>query len=189
MMLTLAMFAAHAADHAEAPLIAVDPAADIADAYAWHDGNHLNLILTFAGGGLPGQDAVYEDGVRYTVYFDADNDQVPDHAIHAQFGQNGAGQWGIRVMDLPGAGGPVIGGVETLLSQSGTKVWAGLRDDPFFFDAEGLGITLGTGDLSFDNTRDSFAGTNVTAIAMRTRLSSLPFDGPFQVWATASRTN
>ena len=48
---------AQAADHAEAPLVRDDPAADIADVYAWHDPKRgtLTAIVTFDGFKAPAE--------------------------------------------------------------------------------------------------------------------------------------
>ena len=43
-----------AADHGDSPRAAADPAADIADLYAWmdaDDGEKLNLVMTLVGNG------------------------------------------------------------------------------------------------------------------------------------------
>ncbi|MCA9729372.1 MAG: DUF4331 family protein, partial [Candidatus Eisenbacteria bacterium] len=67
-------------------------------------------------------------------------------------------------------------------------VFAGWRDDPFFFDLAGYQMTLQTGDLSFDSTRDSFAGLNVTAIVVEMDLSAALGSGSkINLWATTGR--
>ena len=56
--LLLANDGVYAADHAEAPGSGADPAADIADFYAWHtDEGKLVIAVTFAGLGAPGDEA------------------------------------------------------------------------------------------------------------------------------------
>jgi hypothetical protein len=47
----VAVAGVRAADHAEAPLSQADPAADIADVYAWHDSAEgtLTTVVTFDG--------------------------------------------------------------------------------------------------------------------------------------------
>jgi hypothetical protein len=82
--------------------------------------------------------------------------------------------------------GPVGG---TVTSDEGAMLYAGVNDDPFFFDIAGLQDTLATGTLSFDSSRDRLAGLNVTAIVAEMPLSELPLGeaGSFQVWATTGR--
>lgn len=179
------------ADHADAPGASADPAADIADVYAFHDqaADRLTMVLTFAGLKLPaaGQAGVYDDDVLYAINIDTNNDNTADQVIDIRFGQNAGGVSGIRVAGLPGAPAVVTGPVETTLAPaSGVRVFTGLRDDPFFFDLVGFNDTRSTGNLSFSNTRDRFAGTNVTAVVLETRLSAVA-SGPFSLWATTAR--
>jgi hypothetical protein len=78
-------------------------------------------------------------------------------------------------------------------------VYAGLKDDPFFFDLDGFRDTLTTGDLAFCSVdpacpggmapRDSLAGTNATAVVIEVNTADLLMDGStrFQTWATTGR--
>ncbi len=177
-----------AADHAEAPIAGADPAADIADLFAWHDEGTLTTILTVAGLGMPGDAAVYDADVAYAIHIDNDGDNESDIDIIVKFGTDSQGEWGVQVSNLPGTGAAVVGPVEQVVQAAGGKVWVGLRDDPFFFDLEGYQNTLATGALDFDSTRDSLAGTNVTTIALEMDLG-VALDGAdtIQVWATSGR--
>ncbi|MEN0060830.1 MAG: DUF4331 family protein [Myxococcota bacterium] len=186
---TLALAAsALAADHAEAPGAAADAAADIADFYAWADGGRLTTIITFAGLTPAGGAATYDADVLYTVHIDNDGDNVSDIDVLVRFGQNGAGEWGVQAEGLPGAAGPLSGAVNTTLEAEGYQLYAGLRDDPFFFDLAGYTDTLTTATLSFDSTRDSFAGTNVTALVLEGPVDGYLDGGTsLNVWATTAR--
>lgn len=176
-----------AGDHAEAPALTNDLAGDIGDIYAWHtDGGNLVLALTWAGYGLRTDPAVYDADVLYSIHIDTNADNEPDTSIHARFGTNDAGDWGVQFVDLPGTTEPLEGPVETLLEADGIQAWAGLRDDPFFFDKEGYNDTLSTGTLSFDGTRDFAVLQNATALVVELPLTSIG-DGAFSVWATTGR--
>jgi len=176
-----------AADHAEAPGTQGDPAADIADFYAWSDGSTITAILTYNPLMIPGDAAVYDADVLYTIHFDVDGDVLSDHEIDVRFGANGAGEWGVQAMGIPGAGAPVQGAVESVIAGPGSMLYAGLRDDPFFFDIDGFNDTLYTSDLSFTAT-DGIAGFNVMTIAITFDAPSLlGNDVDFQTWATSSR--
>jgi len=176
-----------AADHAEAPNTQYDPAADIADYYVWHEGGQIQAVLTYNPFMIPGDDAVYDAGVVYTLHFDVDGDAVSDHDIDIRFGQASSGNWGVQVSDLPGASAPVRGQVETVIAAPGGQVFAGMRDDPFFFNLAGFLDTLATGTLSFDGT-DDVAGVNVMTIAIQFDAGSLlGTDTDFQSWATSGR--
>ncbi len=153
-----------AADHVEAPGTMGNPAADITDFYAWHkDDGKIVAVIAFAGLTEVGQPATYDDSVLYGIHIDNNGDNAADENIWVRFGKNGADEWGVKVEGL--AADPVIGPVGTTIDGPlGLRVYAGLRDDPFFFDLQGYLATLDTAKLSFDSTRDSFAQTNVTAI-------------------------
>lgn len=183
--------AAFAADHAEAPRTKADPAADVADLYAWHDGGDLVTVLTFDGlkTPSPGQSGTFEEGIVYTVNIDNDGDYVADVRVDSRFVTDSRGNRGIWVQNLPGAKAPVVGFVESAITVGGReRVFAGLIDDPFFFDLEGFRATLATGTLSFDANRDSFAGLNVTAIVLRMDLAAaLDGGSTLNVWATTAR--
>ena len=177
-----------AADHAEAPGAAADSAADLADFYAWADGDSFTAIVTFAPLTAAGGEATYDGDVLYTVHVDRDGDHMPDANIDLRFGQDGDGAWGVQAVGVPGQSEPIEGAVETAIDQGGVRLWAGLADDPFFFDLAGFNDTLNTGTVSFDSTRDGLAGTNVTAIVVEVPLADLA-DGSttLSTWATSAR--
>ena len=178
-----------AADHAEAPGTGADAAADIADLFLWENGMGQTVaILTFAGLTPAGGMATYDADVLYGIHFDTDLDNVDDWVIWVRYGQDGMGNWGVKVDNLPGTGAPVMGAVEQVIPAAGGRIWTGLRDDPFFFDLQGFEDTLATGTLGFDSTRDSLAGTNVTALVLEfDTASTFGASTQARVWATTSR--
>ena len=126
----------------------------------------------------------------YSFHIDNDRDQTPDFDVRVRFGRDDVGNCFVRVDGAPGAGGSQIEGpVEYVLARGDVRVFAGLRDDPFFFDLQGFQTTLMTGDLSFVNDRDFFARQNVSAIALRLPLNAVsPTGAPFDTWVTTART-
>jgi len=183
-----------AGDHAEAPLVYEDAAADIADLYAWHADGNLIVGLTWSGYTLrvsaEETAPMLDPDVLYGIHIDTDADNVADADIYARFGQDSAGNWGVQIENLPGTDAPVVGPVETNIDAGGgAQVYAGIRDDPFFFDSEGFRDTLMSGTLMFDNQRDHALFQNATVLVVELPLSSLPGGGeaPFQVWSTTSR--
>ncbi|MEL6347957.1 MAG: DUF4331 family protein [Myxococcota bacterium] len=177
-----------AADHAEAPIAGADPAADISDFYAWHTGDQIVAAIGFAGLTAAGGAATYDADVLYTIHIDNNADNIADIDVLIRFGQDSDGGWGVQVQNLPGASGDIEGAVEATLDDNGAQVFAGLRDDPFFFDLDGYLETLSTGTLSFDANRDSFATTNITAIvvSMDADAASAGNDS-IQIWTTTAR--
>lgn len=178
---------AFAADHTEAPGAAADPAADIADYFAWVDGDAFVAVITAAALTPAGGEATYDPDVLYTVHVDQDGDLASDIAIDVCFGQNSAGDWGMQVTGIPGMSDPLVGPVETSNQAESSWAWAGLRDDPFFFDLTGFGDTLATGAIAFDASRDGLAGTNVTAIVIEAPADVITADAPIRTWATTAR--
>lgn len=189
-------------DHKDGPNSTADHAADIADLYAWHDtaAGTLTIAMTFAGFGAPGHAATFDPNVLYTVHIDraanaSSFDQVADVDIYVRFARNDRGEYGVQVENLPGASGPMSGKVETVVADSGGRqIFAGLRDDPFFFDLDGFKATVAKDAsdsvLRFSNTHDTFAGTNVTAVVMQMQLADVTVAGTkpsLALWASSGR--
>jgi hypothetical protein len=186
-MVPLADDAVNAADHRDAPNTKTFVAADITDVYAWHtDDQKIVAVLNFAGFTESGMPAVFDSTILYGLHIDNTGDYVADQDVWIRFGQNGVGDWGVQISGLPGGEPVVVGPVETILDAgSGLRAWAGLRDDPFFFDFEGFTETITTSALAFDSTRDSFAMTNVSSIVVEMATAAAAPDDPvLHLWAS-----
>jgi hypothetical protein len=168
-----------------------DPAADIADHYMWHtEDGKLVAVMTFAGFAEAGDPATYDLDVLYGFHIDNNNDNVADIDIWCRFGTNGAmDEYGIQCLDIPGAAAAVEGPVETNIDGGGgIMVYAGSREDPFFFDLDGFLATKMTETISFDSMNDSFAGLNVTAIVIEMDAAMAAGGGStLQAWVTTGR--
>jgi hypothetical protein len=168
---------APAADHLDPPArtnpnndSTPDFPADIADLYVTHDARTVTIIVTFGGPAATTLPARYDRDLLFTI---AISNRAPrtttDIPIVFQFGQESGvpnGPWGVRVRGVPGVNGDIIGSVERIIEKDGVRVFAGLTDDPFFFDSQGLTETRQTGTLSFRNNRDFFGAQNITAFAI-----------------------
>lgn len=207
------------ADHAESPAADADPAADIADVFIFPSRESASRVvgaITFGGRPAPRSriDASFycDPRVLYTFHIDradaAGNfDNLPDFTIHARTGLNRAGQCGLQLENVPGAGGTFSGPIEQVFATpSGIKGFAGLRNDPFFFDAQGLGALFASFQTAGQNgdlvsafgigtraRRDSFGNRNVSVIvfdmdldvlAPRASNGSRP---QLRAWAVTSR--
>lgn len=176
-----------AADHLDAPKTQANQAADITDLYAWHtDQGKVVVAVNFAGLGEAGAEPKYNSTIVYGVHIDNDGDNKADIDTWVRFGQNSQGEWGVQVTDLPG-GDPVITGPvgTTIDTKLGLRVYAGLRDDPFFFDLDGFQKTLMTGTVSFNKDNDTFAKTNVSSIILEMSTDAVKGAGnSFTVWAS-----
>ena len=170
-----------AADHREAPAIGQLPGADLNDIYAFRDpGDPDTLILAltvnplsdpdFAGSYAFAPDVLYRLGISNT------GNAAAEHNIDIVFGRPSApGVQRFRAR-FPGVG--VVAGDVTPPSTpddpvivdgpagSGISVFAGPRDDPFFFDGVGFNRFAATGDPGQFRGIDSFADFNVSAIVI-----------------------
>lgn len=188
-----------AADHLDPPS-RTDPAndstpdfpADIADIYAFHDATTVTVIVTFGGPAASSLSARYDPNVLYTVGIsNRDPRTTADFPISFQFGRQAGttdGPWGVRVRGLPGVNGDIIGSVERILQKDGVRVYAGLVDDPFFFDLQGFRETRDMGTLRFRSDRNFFAGQNITCIAIEIPRDRLENGGHvIDLWTTSNR--
>ena len=218
--LALAVSAAvMSADHAESPGADADPAADLADVFIFpspESSNKTVAAITFGGRSAPRSridGSFYCDPkVLYTLHVDRANaagvfDNVPDVEILVRFGKDTEGVCGVQLQNVPGASATFSGPIEQVITSSGgLKAFAGLRNDPFFFDAEGYAALVGSfagtgqsGDVvgAFRLTgnqarRDSFAFRNVSAVVFEMSNDSLApavagVRPKVRVWATTGR--
>jgi hypothetical protein len=106
---------AWAASHREAPLIALDPAADITDVYAfrsWLDPSKLVFIMNV----IPGQDPSdgpnyfnFDDNVLYRIHVDQDQDGVAEDIVYEfRFKTETRPVFGSLNFPLPYVGNPNI---------------------------------------------------------------------------------
>jgi len=184
-----------AADHLDPPArtdpdvdLTPDKAADIADIYTWYTADNLIIAMTFAGPQATTLPATYDRDVLYTLNIsNDDNPFTTEFPIDIRFGQDGAAT-GVRFAGVPGTTGPIIGPVETDLRQGNVIVRAELFDDPFFFDLQGFRATRSTGNLSFVNTRNFFAGQNLTAVVLQIPRSAIQNGtNKIRIWGTTAR--
>lgn len=173
-----ALSASHAADHREAPAISGRPVADLNDLYAFRDDqDRLVLIMTVNPLSEPDFAGTYafSPDVLYRFAIDSTSDGNTDRGISIVFGRPTApGEQTFRAR-FPGA--LVINGRTTPPSQPndpiivqgppGTdiQIFAGPRDDPFYFDGVGFN-RVRAGDPDGFRGIDSFAGLNVSAIVI-----------------------
>lgn len=188
-----------AADHLDPPArtsppAGTDRAADIADLYAWHRGTGadrtLVTALSFGGPNMPVADQAIpcDRDVLYQIHF-SDADLSNERTIDARFGEDDVGNCFVQLSGVPGAGTtPIVARIEHTVERGDVTVFAGLRDDFFFFDLQGFQETLAMGSIRFMSTRDFFAGQNTPALVVELPLAAVsPTDAPFRVWATTSR--
>lgn len=131
-----------AADHGDSPRASTDPAADLADLYAWmdeSDPDKLNLIMTVVSTGA------FSDAVDYVFHVNSDDDGPlgpnPQEETPITCTFDAAGMITCEVGDVSVSGDASDEqGVES--DDGSLRVFAGLRDDPFFFNSSGFNDTV-----------------------------------------------
>lgn len=159
-VLALLLFplAAHAADHVDAPMASGDPAVDITDFYTWMtpDAERLVLVLNVAPYATENsrfrKDAVYAFHVHSSNAYGEPQTETQILCRFYQEDGTGVECW---------AGSEYISGnpntEEGIQNDAGNlRVFAGLRDDPFFFEFNGFlrakqTVTEAAPSLSFDD--------------------------------------
>ena len=210
-----------AADHAESPGADADAAADLADVFLFvspENPRRMVGAITFGGRPLPRSridTAFYCDrSVIYVLNIERANaagtfTNIPTTKVVARFAPSTTtqGRCGVQLENVPGAGGTFSGPIESVITSStGLRAFAGLRNDPFFFDAEGYngmvaafdaapppgGYLVSSFGLGTRARRDSFANRNVSTVVFEMDLDTLaPASNgvrpKIQVWATTAR--
>jgi hypothetical protein len=196
-----------AADHIDAPAVTgpgnVSPGTDITDVYAFQsqsDNTKMVFVLNSQGLLSPtaSANASFPSNVMYEINIDNTGDNVEDLVLQALI-QNGK----IRVY------GPVAPGVTGTTSTvhtsgamteatvtaygsaanvgtntNGIKVFAGPRDDPFFFDLARFKEIIAGTQTSFRTPGvDFFAGTNVMSIVVEVPKTMLGTATSINIWA------
>ena len=201
---------AGAADHLDAPGLTPpggDPRTDITDLYAFKAGSDTVLVLNVNGLMQPGVQAPFAakapsvagtQRVAYNLRVDNDGDAVADVLLSVGFSRPNAK--GVQHMVVRRNGKVLARGRTAAFGESrvvrghGIEAYAGMRDDPFFFDLGGfLDILSSEPGKSFVGCTtprpDSFAGTNVSSIVLQvpSRLLTRPGSTQIGVWATTDR--
>lgn len=180
-------FAALAADHRDGPLATNDPAADLNDVYLFinpNDASELILIGTVFPDAPDG--ARFSDAVDYLFHIDNGGPGGPD-VISCKFGDGG------QTFTCGGLGDTLSasGRVEQTVSNGDFRVYTGLRDDPFFFDAPQFNaIRLGQAPGFRNPGVNSFGTFNTLSIVMGIKHARLTDGGTrpvLKVWSSTDR--
>jgi hypothetical protein len=197
-----------AADHRDSTLLTNNPTQDIADVYGFlspRDPSKVVFGVTLAGFIPPTEVGLrtFGQGVLYQIKLDTNGDAVEDQVIQAYLVNRG----GRDLMRFVGPFRPsrtgttsrlqlepllgevqVSGGAQAnIYSRNGVKLFAGLRDDPFFFDLAQFNEIIAGRASSFNNPgTDTFAGFNALAMVVELPMSLLGGATTLGVWGTTS---
>jgi hypothetical protein len=189
-----------AADHSEAPIADEHRTLDIADVYAFldpTDNSKLVIGATLVGFIVPSENVnqgAFDSTGRFQFELEETGDATPDRIIDIRFSPRMSTTTPqtatITLMDgrtftapttVPSLADAPPAFTVTTDATSGVAFFAGLTDDPFFFDIVGFNRTAasilsGSPDVSHLNRgRDSFAGYNVQTIAFSIPVAALNF--------------
>ena len=201
---------AGAADHLDAPNLSPpggDVRLDLTDVYAFRTGSgRTALVMNVNGFTDPGKQATFASSVpsvasnkrvSYNLRVDNDGDATQDVVLKVTFGK--PGRKGVQRLQVRRNGRLLLNGKTSRYGKvkvnkdDGVRAYAGMRDDPFFFDLQGfldiLSEEPGKSFIGCNSPRtDAFAKTNVSSIVLEVKPSLLT-DGTSEigVWATTNR--
>jgi Domain of unknown function (DUF4331) len=180
-----------AADHAESTSVAGDPGADLADVFTFldpNDNSKVILAMDVEGFVVPPELlnlSFFSPDVTFRFEIENTGDAIADQTVDVTFSpQTSRSLPQTATIKLPnGATFTAPTTVQTLATtanpfvvttdpSTGVSFFAGLTDDPFFFDIVGFNrfvgsVLAGKPDTSkLQRGRDSFAGYNIHMIAL-----------------------
>jgi len=204
---------AQAADHRDSPSALAEPAADIADIYAWTtaDTSAVNLALTIV---VP----EFSDAIQYAIHVEsapAYGEAGTEVLIVCTF--DAAQNLECWVGDQDYVAGDASSEIGLASTSGRIRAFVGERDDPFFFNASGLRDTLdivnaAAPTLTFDgagcpildeatsnalvaslqsngNPVDNFAGGTVGALVLQVDRALLNAGGEIlAIWSSTHRS-
>ena len=191
----------YAADHIDTPAV-TNQTTDITDVYVFRaeDPNNLVFVANTQGLASPAgtADLKFDENTLLEFNIDKTGDNKEDLVIQCMYNAMG------NKMLIYGPVAPSETGIRSKLEGSitaevavtaygstavtgtgsnGIKVFAGPRDDPFFFDLDRYKAILAGSETGFaDPGTDTFAGTNVLSVVVEVPKSLIAATGSINVW-------
>lgn len=204
-VLGMALPVVRGADHGDGPNASNDAAGDLNDIYAFLDPNNISnivIIMTLRGFIPPGENAnfgQFDHRIMTAIEVDLTGDAQAEAFIAVQFSPQ-VSRTSPQTATVSVVNATTLGSIFSLTAPTtissiaptapaqtvtthaatGIKVFAGMTDDPFFFDIPAFSrftasVLSGTPDPSLlTRGRDSFAGYNTMAIALSIPRSLVP---------------
>lgn len=178
-----------AADHKDGPAVTADPATDITDIYAWMQADSARVYLVMNVFPAAAGTARFSDTALYVFHVNnrvttADTAYGPEINIICQFDKGTPQQaecWAGRdeyvkgnagVQSADAMGQPVWNGISSRTGK--LRVFAGLRNDPFFFNIAGFNDVVNRVKAAYGGASKDAAGCPnlmATAATLRTALT------------------
>ena len=203
-LVILAVVGIFAADHIDAPAVE-GTSSDITDLYAFRspvDNSKLVFAVNTQGLLSPAstQNATFDPNVMLEINIDSDGDLIEDQVIQVVFTEEEVFAFGPATPRTTGLDSRVNINAETTSTEitrlgespkvgtnNGIFLFAGPRDDPFFFDFERFNQILAGEASEFRNPgADTFAGTNVMSVVVEVPKSILGDAEKLNIWATTN---
>ncbi len=195
-----------AADHIDAPAV-TGFSTDITDVYAFKGANAANRVFVINTQGLlsPTDTATakFDQNTLIQLNIDNNNDNIEDLVIQAIYDGTNMKFYGPIKPTATGLKSQLEGAVtatvavtpyttstpNTATGSNGMQVFAGPRDDPFFFDLDQYHKIIAGTATSFNKPGvDAFAGKNVLSVVMEVPVSLLNAStGKVNIWATTKK--
>lgn len=195
-----------AADHIDAPAVtgpgSTSLSTDITDIYAFQspsDNSKMVFVINTQGLLSPSATgaASFPSNVMYEMNIDNTGDNVEDLVIQCLVQNNKLRVYGPVAPGTTGLTSMVktngiktetsvtaYGATPSIGTNNGIRIFAGPRDDPFFFDLVRYQQVVGGMETSFRNPGvDTFAGTNVMSIVVEVPKALLGSAASLNVWA------
>jgi hypothetical protein len=198
--------AIYASDHIDSPTV-TGQSTDITDLYVFQGQNTSDLVFVGNTQGLltPGTTGAAKFDENTLIQFSIDNngDHVEDLVLQCKYNasNNNMEFYGPIAPSATGIQskieGPLVASVPVTAygasapvtaTQNGITVFAGPRDDPFFFDLDQYHKIIAGTATSFNNPgTDAFAGTNVLSVVVEVPKAMLGGTGNVNVWLTTRK--
>jgi hypothetical protein len=194
-----------ASDHIDAPAVK-NQTTDITDLYVFNGADTNNLVFVANTQGLlaPASTAAaaFDPNTLIQINIDNNGDNVEDLVIQAIYADGKMNVYGPVAPSITGIRSKLEGMVSVSVAvtpygassptiattTSGIMVFAGPRDDPFFFDLNQYHAILAGTAPGFNNPgSDAFAGTNVMSLVVEVPKTLLNSTGKINVWLTTKK--
>ena len=195
-----------AADHIDAPAV-TGQATDITDVYAFKGADPGSRVFVVNTQGLLSPTATatakFDANTLIEINIDNNNDNVEDLVIQAIYDGTNMKFYGPVAPSATGTKSKLEGAVTATVGvtpygaaapvmatgTNGIKVFAGPRDDPFFFDLDQFKKVIAGTASGFNNPgKDTFAGSNVLSLVVEVPVALLnAANGKINIWAETKK--